>query len=102
MNKNNTFTNVQAAMNLANTGEDILGGLVILSGVFTEFALAEILFAEAEKIEAAVENNSTDVEGLTYLDNSVAKVLEQVCCIEKQIVEKIKQGRYIMNGVAPY
>lgn len=101
MDQNKAFTNVQAAMNLANTGEDTLGALVIFSGVVTELALADILFAEAEKIETAVEDNNTSVEDLTNLDNSVANVLEQICCIEKQIVEKIKQGRYIMNGVAP-
>ena len=101
MIQNNALTNVQAAMNLANTGEDILGGLVILSAVVTEFALADLIFAEAGKIEAAVESNA-NVGDLISLDQSVANVLDQVCCIEKQIVEKIKQGRYIMNGVAPY
>ena len=102
MTQNNAFTNVQAAMNLANTGEDILGALVIISGVFTEFALADLLHAEARKIEVAVLATPTNVEDLTSLDDSVANVLDHVCCIEKQIVEKIKQGRYIMNGVAPY
>ena len=42
----------------------------------------------------------TDVTAaeLADVDNSVAKVLEQVCCIEKQVVKKIELGIDLRNA----
>ena len=35
---------------------------------------------------------------LADVDNSVANVLDQVCCIEKQVVKKLELGIDLRNG----
>lgn len=90
---------------------ETLGGLTILSAVFTEFCLAEIICAEANKINSAVGwyygNNASNVNSSNYynrleqlarLDDSVGNVLDKVCCVEGQINKKIEQGRAIRTG----
>lgn len=87
-----------------------LGGLVILSAVFTEFCLSDIICAESNKVNSAVRwyySNSADsdsslqypnrLEQLARLDDSVGNVLDKVCCLEGQINRKIEQGRAIRN-----
>lgn len=92
MDHKQVLSNMQTSMNLGNTSDNSLGGLVIVSALITEFALAEILFAEAEKIKTATYANEVNVNDLANLDHSVAAVLDQVCCIERRIVEKIDRG----------
>lgn len=99
MRNHDTFEKINTTMDLASTAnDDVLGGVVILSAVFTEFCLADLICAEADKVEKALYKDS-GVPELTDLDNSVANVLKQICCIEEQINKKIEQGRAIKKGV---
>ena len=60
-------------MNLGNTNDVSLGGQVIVSALITEFALKRILFAEADKIDEAVEMNGVTIPQLVAIDESVLK-----------------------------
>lgn len=100
------FQNINTAMDMAgDNGDRVLGGLLILSGVITEFQLADLIDAEADKVSYAVgyaQSNSGDfIEQLAALDDSVANVLDKVCCIENQVNEKIKQGIMLRANNAP-
>ena len=92
MDHKQVLSNMQTSINLGNTNDFSLGGLVIVSALITEFALTRILFAEADKIDEAVEMNGVTIPQLVAIDDSVARVLDQVCCIEKRVVEKIYRG----------
>lgn len=93
----------QAADSMSN---DTLGGLLILSALLTEFKLAEVIGAEAKKIKAATHyttscHGDTAMNDLKEINKSVADVLHEVCCIERQVNRKIWQGRRLMNNVDP-
>ncbi|QUW21637.1 hypothetical protein JSQ81_17885 [Sporosarcina sp. Marseille-Q4063] len=97
MDQKQAFAQMQNLMSLnGDNGDDFLGGLVIFSAVFTEFALADILFAEGDKIRAAIDTASP--AQLAEINNAVARVLDQICCIEKRVVEKIELGIDLRNG----
>jgi len=100
MEQRKAFSNMQTAMTLGDTNSNALGGLVIISSLLTELALTDILFAEADKIRAAADLNNATAPQLAEVDNSVARVLDQVCCIERRVIEKIDRGIEIRNGVA--
>ena len=51
MDQRQVFANMQTSMSIGNASDESLGGLVIVSALFTEFALTDILFAEAAKLE---------------------------------------------------
>ena len=53
MDQRQVFSNMQTTMSIVDTDDDVLGAFIIGSALFTEFALAGILFAEADKIDAA-------------------------------------------------
>ena len=91
MDQRQVFSNLQTSMGIGDTNDNALGGLVIVSALFTEFALLGIIDAEEDKIRAALDVDVT-AEELADVDSSVAKVLEEVCCIEKQVVKKIELG----------
>ena len=97
MDHRQVFANMQTATNLGNISDESLGGLVIVSALFTEFALTDILFAEADKIRAAIDTIGITPGELAEIDNSVARVLDQVCCIERRIAEKIDRGIELRN-----
>lgn len=94
----------QAVEVLDNRG---LGGLVILSALLTEFKLAEVVGAEAKKIKAATHyvthhyNSETALSDLKDINDSVQGVLDQVCCLERQVNRKIFQGRRLRGNVLP-
>ena len=102
MDHKQVLSNMQTSMSLGNAGDDSLGGLVIISALITEFALARILFAEGDKIDEAVDRGATvSIDDLVAVDDSVARVLDQVCCIEGRVVDKIKLGIKLRNGYEP-
>ena len=98
MNQRQVFSNMQTTMSIGDTNDNALGGLVIVSALLTELALLGILAAEEDKILFALEIPGVTAEELADVDNSVARVLKQVCCIEKQIVKKIELGIDLRNG----
>lgn len=102
MDHKQVLSNMQTSMNLGNTGDDSLGGLVIVLALITEFSLARILFAEGDKIDEAVGRGAeVSIDDLVDIDESVAKVLDKVCCIEEHVVDKIKLGIKLRNGFEP-
>ena len=103
MDHKQVLSNMQTSMSLGNTGDDSLGGLVIISALITEFALARILLSEGDKIDEAVgRENGVSIEDLVDIDESVAKVLDKVCCIEEHVVDKIKLGIKLRNSDTAY
>ena len=99
MDQRQVFSNLQTSMGIGDTNDNALGGLVIVSALFTELALLGILDAEEDKIRFALDIEDVTAEELADVDNSVAKVLEQVCCIEKQVARKIELGIDLRNGM---
>ena len=89
---------MQTTMSIGETNDNALGGLVIVSALLTEQALLGILSAEEDKIRFALDFPGVTPEQLALVDDSVANVLDQVCCIEKQIVKKIELGIDLRNG----
>lgn len=77
---------------------NVLGALVILGAVAEKFALADLINAEAAKIDALVDafpNNPTPrptVQNLIDANNSVGNVFAQLCCIVNAINEQIERG----------
>lgn len=104
MSNREVFNNMETAMEMASgNGNRVLGGLLILSAVYTEFQLGDLISAEADKVNYAVEfaqaNADTNfITELATLDDSVANVLDKVCCIEKQVNRKIEQGRELKEN----
>lgn len=91
------FSKMNTTLDMAaNTNSNLLSAFVILSAVFTEFCLADLICAEADKVDYALDT-SPSTDDLVALDNSIANVLQHVCCIEKQINEKIAQGIELRN-----
>ncbi|TGB01264.1 hypothetical protein [Halobacillus salinus] len=88
-------------------GDRGLGGLVILSALLTEFKLAEVIGAEAKKVKAAAHyvthhcDSETALSDLKEINDSVQGVLDQVCCLERQVNRKIFQGRRLRGNVLP-
>ncbi|MGM8366662.1 hypothetical protein ACLIBG_14495 [Virgibacillus sp. W0181] len=92
MSNQDVFSKINTTMDLAsNTNSNGLSGLIILSAIYTEFCVADLICAEADKVDYAIDSTAT-VGDLVNLDNSVAGVLDQLCCIERQVNEKIAQG----------
>ncbi len=98
MDQRQVFSNMQTSMGIGDTNDNALGGLVIVSALFTEFALLGILDAEEDKIRFALDIDDVTAEELADVDRSVAKVLEEICCIEKQVARKIELGIDLRNG----
>jgi hypothetical protein len=79
------------------TNNDTLGAELIESAIGVQDALAALIEAETLKL-AAAKKIAGDVGGLeaivalTNLDNSVANVLGQICCIEGELNDKIQAG----------
>jgi hypothetical protein len=97
MDQRKALSQMQNLMNLGNNDDDSLGKLIIISAVLTELSLLGIISAETAKIREALESGF-DADELADVDNSVANVLEQVCCIEKQIAKKIELGIELRDG----
>ena len=98
MDQRQVFSNLQTTMSIGDTNDNALGGLVIVLALFTELALLGILDAEEDKIRFALEIEDVTAEELADVDNSVARVLEQVAAIEKQVAKKIELGIDLRNG----
>ena len=98
MDQRKVFSNMQTSLNIGDTDDNALGGLVIVLALLTELALLGILSAEEDKIRFALDIEDVTAEDLADVDNSVAKVLKQVCCIEKQVAKKIELGIDLRNG----
>lgn len=99
MDQRQAFSNLQTTMSMGDTTDSALGGAIILSAFFTELALLGVIVAEEDKIRFALDYPEVTPEQLAEVDRSVAKVLEEVCCIEKQVVKKLELGIYLRNGV---
>jgi NTP pyrophosphatase (non-canonical NTP hydrolase) len=97
MDQRQALSQMQNLMNFGNNDDDSLGKLIIISAVLTELFLLGIISAETAKIREALESGF-DADELADIDNSVADVLAQVCCIEKQIAKKIELGIELRDG----
>ncbi|WP_210469689.1 hypothetical protein [Sporosarcina sp. 6E9] len=97
MDQRQAFAHMQNLMGISEGNGDFLGDLVIFSAVLTEFALTDILFAEADKIRAAICLPDVTADQLASVDTSVSQVLEQICCIEKRVIGKIDRGIELRN-----
>ncbi|MBA2174748.1 hypothetical protein H0266_07570 [Halobacillus locisalis] len=96
----------EASQAVDSIGTEGLGGLLILAALLTEFKLAEVIGAEAKKIKAATHyttscHGESAMNDLEKINKSVADVLHEVCCIERQVNRKIWHGRRMMNNVDP-
>ena len=86
-----------------NELEKILGVLLIVGAINEKFALAELIRAEAEKIDALTDqfkkNDHTPVnaEQLVAANQSAANVFNGLGNALQQINEQIKQGKKLLS-----
>ncbi len=93
-----TAENVEKLIAVGQCGDSHLGGAIVISALFTEWALTDLIFAEADKVRAAI--CKCDCAGLVLVDNSVANVLEQVNNIECRVIEKLELGIDLITPAA--
>jgi division protein CdvB (Snf7/Vps24/ESCRT-III family) len=79
------------------SNNDTLGAELIESAIGLQDALASLIEAETLKVATAKKiagdvGGLEAIEALTNLDNSVANVLSQICCIEGELNDKIQAG----------
>lgn len=86
----------------------VLGALVIFGAVSEKFAVADLVGAEAAKIDALVDafSGSTptprpSVSDLLAANRDVGNVLAQLCCIINAINDQIETGAALLNGPTP-
>ncbi len=84
---------------MGQCGSDSLGKAIIFSALVTEWALIDLISAEAEKVRKAI-CMDTDAYGLAAVDNSIANVLGQVAAIECKVIEKLNIGKCLLNEEA--
>lgn len=78
--------------------ESVLGALIILGAVAEKFAIAELIAAEADKVDALVSafpeypETRPTVQDLIDANNSVGNVFAQLCCVVNAINEQIERG----------
>ena len=53
MDQRQAFSNMQTSMSIGDTNDNALGGLVIVSALFTEFALTEFCLLKRTKLDEA-------------------------------------------------
>ena len=90
-----------AASAVTSGGHD-LGTWIILSALYSEFALTGVLKEEKRKMEKFNKDCLTKTaKNFIDFDAEVANVLKHACCLEKQIVEKIRMGVNYQNANTP-
>lgn len=81
----------------------VLGALVILGAVAEKFAIAELIDAEADKINALVDafpeypETPPTVQDLIDANNSVGNVFAQLCCVLNAINEQVERGADLLQ-----
>lgn len=76
-----------------------LGGAIVVSALATEWALVDLICAEADKVRAA-SCADCSCNGLAAVDDSVANVLTQVNNIECRVIEKLELGIDLITPAA--
>jgi len=112
---NQMLGDLQQVMGVAqrNTGlsDDVLGTILVILALITELGVIAVLFEEADKIDAAVDyafgagaanfgggNNNNVLEGIAEVNESVADVLKELCCLKEAVIKELKLGIYLRNN----
>lgn len=82
--------NVERLIATGQCSTSYLGGAIVVSALATEWALVDLISAEASKVRAAI--GRCECDGLAAVDNTVANVLAQVNNIEGRVIEKLTLG----------
>lgn len=86
-----------------DTVQSVLGALVILGALAEKFAIADLINAEADKIDALVDalpespQTRPTVQDLIDANNSVGNVFAQLCCVLNAINEQIERGADLLQ-----
>lgn len=83
--------NVERLIATGQCSTHLLGGAIVVSALATEWALVDLICAEANKVRAA-SCSGCGCADLAAVDESVAHVLEQVNNIECRVIEKLELG----------
>ena len=93
---------LQHAAASVNGGGQDLGTWIIVSALYSEIVLAGLLKEEKRKMEK-FNDASAEFEAQDFIDfdAQVARVLKHACCLEEQIVEKVRLGINYSNSRQP-
>lgn len=97
----------------ANLSDNVLGTVLIILALLTELGVISIIYEEADKLDAAIDyafnnirpigkfNGGNNVLGeIAEVNESVADVLKELCCLKEAVIKEIKLGIFLRNRVS--
>ncbi|MHA6253447.1 hypothetical protein [Oceanobacillus sp. CAU 1775] len=84
--------------------ERVLGFFILIGAIEEKFALADLMEAEANKVDAVADayrngcaTQAPTVGELQAVNDSVASVFENLCCVMEAINNQIDRGLGLLN-----
>ncbi len=88
---NKMINELQTTAEAVERGRYSLGTWTILSALYTEYLLNELLEREIFKFDEFNANDTTPNQKIEF-DRAVADFLKHFCCVEEAVIRKIKVG----------